>query len=450
MSKYRRIVWNEGMLLTPHHFQQSDNYHEELLNSRVRAIMQHEYGVIDLQVNNEAIANGNFQITNCRAVLPDGLLVNVPDAESVPDLRPVGNHFSVEAEKLGVHLAIPARKMGEANFQASGAEVNGNLRFSQEGALVKDETSGTNEQPIAYAKSNLKIIFDDELRDGFTSIKIAELERTPTGQLKMAEEYIPPILKITASVWLVNMLRQLVEILITKSGSLGEQRRSSNASLADFTTSEVAVFWLLNTINASIPSMAHFFSSPVIHPERLYLEMATLVGKLMTFSLESHPKDIVKYDHDDLYFTFFSLSTQLKDLLETVIPSRCVPIPLEKTRDTLYVGRIEDERLLKEAEFYLAVKAEMPEAKLMEGVPRVVKIASRDVIDSVIGSALPGVVLTLASPPPAPIPTRVGFKYFRLDTIGPYWNGISGSKVVSVYVPNDIPDEKLEMYAVKP
>ena len=63
------------------------------------------------------------------------------------------------------------------------------------------------------------------------------------------------------------------------------------------------------------------------------------------------------------------------------------PIPLEKTRDTLYVGRIEDERLLKEAEFYLAVKAQMPEAKLMEGVPRVVKIASRDVIDSVIGSA---------------------------------------------------------------
>ncbi|MCV4796261.1 type VI secretion system baseplate subunit TssK, partial [Escherichia coli] len=90
--------------------------------------------------------------------------------------------------------------------------------------------------------------------------------------------------------------------------------------------------------------------------------------------------------------------------------------PLEKTRETLYVGRIDDERLIKEAAFYLAVNAQMPEAKLIEGVPRVVKIASRDVIDSVIGSALPGVVLTHASPPPAPIPARVGFKYFQLDT----------------------------------
>ncbi|HKX82677.1 MAG TPA: type VI secretion system baseplate subunit TssK, partial [Pyrinomonadaceae bacterium] len=70
MSKYRKIVWNEGMLLTPHHFQQWDNYHEELLNSRVRSMMSYEYGVLDLRINHEAIANGNFQMLNCIAVMP--------------------------------------------------------------------------------------------------------------------------------------------------------------------------------------------------------------------------------------------------------------------------------------------------------------------------------------------------------------------------------------------
>ncbi|HEX6280200.1 MAG TPA: type VI secretion system baseplate subunit TssK [Pyrinomonadaceae bacterium] len=450
MSKYRKIVWNEGMLLTPHHFQQWDNYHEELVNSRVRSMMQHEYGVLELRFSAEAIANGNFQITTCRGVLPDGLFVNVPDAEAAPDMRPVGNHFAVERDRLGVHLAIPAKKMGEANFQASGGAMNGNIRYLQEGRQVKDETTGSNDQPLAYAKSNLRIIFDDELRDGFTSMKIAELQRTPTGQLKVADDYIPPILKVSANDWLTAMLRQQVEILITKGASLAEQRRQSNATLADFTTSEVAVFWLLHTIYNSIPLMSHFFRSPVLHPERLYEETVRLIGQLMTFSLEMQPKDIVKYDHDDLHFTFSNLNSQLKELLETVIPSRCVAIPLEKTRDTLYVGRIDDERLIKEAGFFLAVRAQMPEAKLIEGVPRVVKIASRDVIDSVIGSALPGVVLTHASPPPAPIPARVGFKYFQLDNIGPYWNGIAGSKVISVYVPSDIPDEKIELYAVKP
>jgi type VI secretion system protein ImpJ len=450
MSKYRKIVWNEGMLLTPHHFQQWDNYHEELLSSRFRSAVPFDYGVLEIQISREAIANGNFQLTSCHAVLTDGLVINIPDTDSIPDLRQVGNHFHPEIEKLGVHLAIPALKVGEANFQANGVKLNSNIRYLQEGSLVRDETSGTNEQPLSLAKSNLRIIFDDELRDGFTSIKIAELERTSTGQLQISETYIPPVLKVAANIWLGNMLRQMVEILITKSSSLGEQRRQRNTGLADFTTSEVAIFWLLNTINASIPTMSHFFHSPLLHPEKLYIEMATLVGKLTTFSTEHHPKDIVKYDHDDLYFTFYNLSTQLKDLLETVIPSRCVAIPLEKTRDTLYIGRIDDERLLKEAGFYLGVKAQMSEGKLIEGVPRVVKIGSRDVIDTIIGSALPGVNLMYSNPPPAPIPSRIGFRYFQLDNVGPYWDGIKGSKVIAVYVPNEIPDEKLELYAVKP
>ncbi len=450
MSKYRKVVWNEGMLLTPHHFQQADNYQEELLNSRLRSVVSYEYGVLDLQINHEAIANGNFQVTSCRAVLSDGLVINFPDTDAVPDLRPVKDHFGPEADTLGVHLAIPAKKFGTANFQASGGKADLNLRFLQEGSLAKDETSGTNEQPLAFARPNLRIIFDDELRDGFTTIKIAELKKTTTGQLKISEEFIPPILKVTANVWLTNMLRRVLDILITKSNELGDQRRQRTSSLADFTTSEIAVFWLLHTVNSSIPIMSHYFHTPLVHPEKLYLEMAGLAGKMITFSTDLHPKDIVKYDHEDLYFTFYNLTKQLEHLLETVIPSRCVAIPLEKISPTMYIGRVEDDRLLKEAEFYLAVNAQMPEAKLIEEIPRLIKIASRDVVNTVVERALPGVVLSHSNPPPAPIPTRIGFRYFMLDSTGAYWEGIKGSKVIAIYVPEKIPDKKLEMYAVKP
>jgi type VI secretion system protein ImpJ len=179
--------------------------------------------------------------------------------------------------------------------------------------------------------------------------------------------------------------------------------------------------------------------------------MAELAGKLMTFTTDRHPKDIVRYEHNDLYFTFSNLSAQIRDLLETVIPTRCVPIPLDNTRESLYVGRVLDERLLKEAAFYLAIRAKMPDGQLIEHVPRVVKIGSRDIIDAIIGSGLPGVTLTHASPPPAPIPTRIGFHYFALDTVGPFWEAIRGSKTIAVYVPaDDFDDEKVEMYAVKP
>jgi type VI secretion system protein ImpJ len=450
MSRYRKILWNEGMLLAPHHFQQWDNYYEELLSSRLASVMPYEWGILDLQVNSEAIANGNFDLLRCRAMMPDGLVVNIPEGDPAPDPRPLEGHSDPDAERLEVHLAVPSKRAGAANFQADGQAPDQMMRYGQTAGTVLDETTGENERQIAFARSNLRLLFADELREGYSSLKIAELERTATGQLKLSENYIPPALNVRASPWLENMLRQVVEILITKSSSLGEQRRQRTTSLADFTTSEVAIFWLLHTVNAAVPGFAHLFRTRVVHPERLYFEMAELAGKLMTFTPDRHPKDIVRYEHTDLYLTFSQLALEIRDLLETVIPTRCVPIPLEKVRESLYAGRVLDDRLLKEAGFYLAVRAEIPEGQLIERVPRVIKVASRDTIDVVIGSALPGVTLTLASPPPAPIPLRPKFHYFALDTNGMFWERIAGSKALAVYVPEELKDETVELYAVKP
>lgn len=449
MSRSRKVVWNEGMLLSPQHFQQQDNYHESLLAARINSILSYEWGVLDLGVNRDAITNGSFELTRCLAIMPDGLLVNLPERDLAPDPRAIEEHFDSEVETLGVYLAIPAQRAGAANFARNGG-ADRTARYQQDAGTVTDDITGDGERQIAFARSNLRILFEPEIRDGYSAIKIAELARTATGKPALSETFVPPGLNIAASPWMVNTLRGIVEILITKSSTLGERRRQRAGSLADFTTSEVAIFWLLHTVNSALPRLNHLLRTRLTHPESLYMEMAELLGELMTFATDRHPKDITPYNHEDLYGTFNYLASEIRELLEIVIPTRCVPIPLERTRESLYVGRVQDERLLAEAAFYIGVRAVVAESQLIERVPRIIKIASRDVIDAVIGSALPGVTLTHASPPPASIPTRVGFHYFALDSIGPYWDGIRGSKSLAVYVPDEFPDEKVEMYAIKP
>lgn len=450
MSHYRKVVWNEGMLLTPHHLQQWDNYVEDQITSRFAAFMPYEWGVINLQVNHESISNGVFELIHCQAIMPDGLLVNLPQPDPLPEARALAKHFDTTTESVEIYLAIATKRIGSANFQPLSKEKNSTIRYSQTPSTVVDETTGESEQQLAFAKPNFCLLFADELKEGYSSLKIAEIIRTATGQLTISENYIPPILTLSASTWLLNMLRQLIEILITKSTTLGDQRRQRATSLADFTTSEVAVFWLLHTVNGSIPKLTHLLRTRIVHPERLYETLAELAGKLITFAIDQHPKDIVRYDHTNLFLTFSQLMSQIRELLETVIPTRCVAIPLENIRESLYVGRVQDERLLREAAFFLAIKAQVPESFLIDRVPRIIKVASRDVIDAVVGSALPGVTLRHASPPPPPIPTRVGFHYFGLDSIGPYWDTIRGSKTIAIYVPDEFPEVKLELYAVKP
>jgi type VI secretion system protein ImpJ len=458
MGRYRRVVWNEGMLLTPHHFQQADNYHEELLNSRIASLAPYEWGIVDLQINQDSIANGYVELIRCSGVMPDGGLVDLPLMGKLPDARAVEGRLSPTIDRLAVYLAIPSARIGAANFQASGGEPNQTVRYLQEMGRAVDETTGeiASEQQIAFAQGNFRLLFGDEPREGYSAIKIIELTRTATGQLSLADYYVPPALNISASAWLGNLLRQLVEFLVAKSNSLGARRRQSQSGQASFNAAELTDFWMLHTIDAAIPVMAHLFRTRVVHPERLYAEMARLAGALMTFSFDRHPKDIVHYDHTDLYHTFRQLDAEIRFLLSQQPSERCVPIPLVKTREAVYVGQVNDERLLKEAEFILGVGAQIPESQLISRVPIAIKIADSDGIDAVINNALPGVNLRHASPPPPAIPTRVGMHYFRLDrndrdlTLARYWDRIIGLKTIAVWAPDEFPEVKLELYAVKP
>ena len=178
MSRYRRVVWNEGMLLTPHHFQQSDNYYEDLLNARIASLTPYEWGILELQINRDAIANGFVEILSFSGVLPDGLAVSLPQMGPTPDPRPVEEHFNPSATSLDVYLAIPSKRVGAANFQANGGATSGTIRYLQDAGNVIDETTGENEQQLAFARGNFKILFSDELRDGYSAIKVAQLERT--------------------------------------------------------------------------------------------------------------------------------------------------------------------------------------------------------------------------------------------------------------------------------
>lgn len=135
----------------------------------------------------------------------------------------------------------------------------------------------------------------------------------------------------------------------------------------------------------------------------------------------------------------------LKQNVENIC--RSFLIPIEFIRTTLYKGQIEDKYLSENTEFYLAIRAQIPELKLIETVPRVVKISEYGVIDIVINSALPGICL-IHQAPPITIPLPTGFQFFRLNTQSVYWDGVKRSKLLAIRVPDIFPDLQLAMYVV--
>ena len=87
-------VWKEGVFVTPQHLQLSDEYHEVLLEQRLRSMTPHCWGVEELVVDEDELTRGVFKVTRCTAVMPDGMLIGIGPGKPIPSamtMIPAGN-----------------------------------------------------------------------------------------------------------------------------------------------------------------------------------------------------------------------------------------------------------------------------------------------------------------------------------------------------------------------
>ena len=448
MRQLQPVIWSKGTFLTPQHLQVQDRFIESALEFKLNALKFCPWGFRDLQINQEALAAGNFSISRAVGILSDGLPFDIPDSDPAPDSKPLAPFFEPQQDSLDVYLAIP--QYHEHGRNISAGRKSGDTRYISEVAVLRDENSGIVEKPVQVARKNLRLLVEGEARLGSCSLPIAKVQRTSTGVFQLDPVFVPPLLEISASDYLISILRRLMEIVSAKSSTLAGMRRQKNASLADFSTSDIPNFWLLYTINTFFPIMRHIFEVKKGHPEGLFSVMTELAGALTTFSTSIQPHDLPTYDHDNLSSCFGDLDEKLRTLLETVVPSNFVSLPLKLIQPFVYGVAIANDKYLHNTKMYLAVKSNLSEVDLMGRVPHLVKVCSAAHIETLIRQAMPGVQLTHVSAPPGSVPIKLNYQYFSLNQSGVAWEAIMRARNFAAYVPADIPEPQLELLILLP
>src|SRR5215467_4142746 len=100
MKNRHRVVWTKGMFLTPQHFQTQDEYFENLLQFRFAASHFANWGVTDLNVDEQSLTNGLLTLRYCRGLLPDGLIFDIPEVDELPPGRAVEEFFPPTQDTL--------------------------------------------------------------------------------------------------------------------------------------------------------------------------------------------------------------------------------------------------------------------------------------------------------------------------------------------------------------
>lgn len=448
MRQLQSVLWTKGVLLSPQHLQTQDRFLEDLLDFQLSSLTFCPWGISRLEIDREALAGGAFKLTRGTGIFPDGLLFDFPDSDQAPAPKPLAEQWAPDQKTLDVYVAVPEYRPGGSNVSA--AQKNQHTRFLAEAVLRRDENTGLTEKPIQVARKNLRLLVEGESLDGSSVLRVARIRRGATGELQLDSQFVPPLLDITASDHLLAIARRLIEILSAKSTALAGTRRQKNQSLAEFSVADVANFWLLYTINTHLPQIRHLFEVRRGHPAELFEALSALAGALTTFSTTLHPRILPAYDHADLSTCFTDLDEKLRLLLETVVPSNCVSLPLKLVQPSVWATAIDQDRYFAAPQLYLAISADVNQSELLRKAPQLIKVSSADRLDRLIKQALPGVGLTYVPNPPSAIPVKLKYHYFLLNKAGSEWDGMGLARNLAAYVPSDFPNPELELVVVLP
>ncbi|EFC6650653.1 type VI secretion system membrane subunit TssM [Escherichia coli] len=272
-----KVMWQEGMLMRPHHFQQQQRYNDYLDNQRFRAMNDLSWGFTELTLNNELLAQGKIMIDSASGTLPDGTVFSIPDQDALPDpLHP--QNFPDERSR-NIYLALPVAS--DVRNEISDGRRIGRYRLNY--ADVRDLHSEEGDaRTLTLGQLTPRIMSGAEDMSAYITLPLCRISnRHADGSLTLDDDFIPSCQNIQVSKKLRVYLKEVQGAIGGRASDLANRIGSpAQSGIAD-----VAEFMMLQLLNRNQTRFTHRARRSQLHPEDFYLDLAGLLGELMTFIL---------------------------------------------------------------------------------------------------------------------------------------------------------------------
>lgn len=440
MSWHRKVAWLEGAFIRPQHFQQQDRHMEWSLAALTHQLNSYAWGISELVFDEAALRLGHVILTKCRAIMPDGTIIDMPSEDDVP--MPLALQESDEGTM--VYLAVPIWRAGANDIDRQQAE-DSNARFRLADMDVPDIVAQSNTHAnIELASKKVRVITDQDGPKQFSTIAIARIKSIKNKAIELDERFIPAALNIASNASLMSMIRDIQGLALKRAMLLAERLKS----LGEGSGVEISDFLLLQMLNRYQPILDHFLRANNVHPERVYETLIQMASELATYThVEKRLEEAPVYEHSDLQATFEKFEPLLQQRLSILLDQSAMQIELEIKSFGIRIGYIPE--LDRQASFVLCARADMPNEELRRLLPLQAKIGSIESITDLVNKQLPGVQISPMAAVPRQLPFYSGAVYFELKTQGKWWQDITDSKGLALHVGSQFPGISLELWVIK-
>jgi type VI secretion system protein ImpJ len=444
MTWTNKVIWAEGMLLQPQHFQQNDRYFSAQDQARLSATVSYAWGWLSLQLDSAALTLGKIALTTASGVLPDGLAFDLPGQDAAPAALDIP--ADTRDELIVLALAMPRPGVAETDVEGDAGSMPPRF-LTAEVDVGDNNVTGQRIAPLQIGRTNLRIMRASDCPEGYATLGLCRVvERRADNKLVLDTTFIPPTLNSLDNEKLASHLREVHGLLHQRGDALAARLAQPGRS----GVGEISDFLLLQTINRTEPMIAQWRQASLLHPRDFYYWGAALAGDLSTFRDRRRPGELPAYDHDDPNKCFAPLMDDLRQSLSMVMEQSAIAIELQNRNYGVRVAIIPDVELQRTAQFVLAVSAQLPGDALRARFPTQVKIGTVERIRDLVNLQLPGVPLRPLPVAPRQIPYHAGYNYFELETRGnEMWKQLESSGGLAMHIAGEFPGLELEFWAVR-
>jgi type VI secretion system protein ImpJ len=444
MTSRNAVLWKEGVFVKPQHFQQMAFAAESALQQRVSSLNDAFYGFSELELNAEYLSFGKIAIIRARGVMPDGTVFDIPG--DMPPPTPL--EIPQGTANKQVYLTLPLHAPGAPAVRWPDSEdVNG--RFIAKGVPVMDNHGGSGDSMILdVAIPNLQLKLQDDDNSAYSCLALAKvMDKRADGSLLLDQHFYPTSISLKGAPALHRFLEETTGLIRERARNLAERICSPGQSgIADVTD-----FALLQVLNRLHPYFHHLARRRNVHPEQLHIALGQACGELVTFTDDGRlPMDYPAYQHDNLSESFHVLEETLRRSLSTILQPRAVSLPIQERKYGELTAVLHERKLLEDATFVLAVRADLPGDDLRKRFQQQGKVAPLEKLHHFIQLQMPGLPLIPQLVTPRYLPHHSGFVYFELDRQHETWQQFKDTSGFGFHIAGEFPNLEMQLWAIRP
>jgi type VI secretion system protein ImpJ len=460
MNLNRSVFWQQGLLLQPQHFQQTERYFQSVMIPYQKFIQPHLWGIGDIEIQTSALGNRSFRITRGEFLFPDGTFVALP-GNALIEIRSFKEDWLEGSKPLPVYLGL--RRLNETgdNVTVSGrldhlSEITTRFATSEDEEEVGDIYQSGPTARMRRLFYVLKVFWGNEIQhiSDYEVIPVARIERTG-DEILLSGRYVPPCLNLAGSDTLMKIVREIRDQIAARGNQLETYKQSRGIQTAEFGARDMVYLLALRSLNRYSPLLSHLIQEGQTHPWAVYGVIRQLIGELSTFSLQvnamgetdDRSQTLLSYDHRHLWSCFAGAQALVIRLLDEITagPEYIVELLYD---GTYFAADLAPAMFEGRNRYYLVCETEEDPQPVIDGIESIAKLGSRETLPILIARALQGVKLSHRALPPQELPRRSHAVYFQIDHHSDHWAQVEKTHNIAFYWDTAPQDIKLEMMIV--